>query len=116
MDGIIMTTSGNGTFYHQNQKDAKRKPNHVCIEEAIVNDCEVIVQVDQTERHRIFGYFKSFAEYCENYSKSNIPTYEIICRECKLCFDIEYKTDSADFLQKSRKPSKNITNYSLDMS
>ena len=91
MNGIVKTTVSNGVFYHKIRTDTERKPKHVCIEEANENECEFITQFDDpnNKRHIKFGYFKSFADYRKDYGKSNVHSYEIISRDCKLYFDIE---------------------------
>lgn len=101
MDGIIITTIGNGKYYYKIKTNTDIKPKHLCIEEAIANECELIIERQTNERHRMFGYYKSVDDYRNTHSLTNVHAYEVICRECKLYFDIEYKhtaTTTEDFI------------------
>ena len=90
MDGIIIKTIKNGTYYWKIKTNTERLPKHLCIEDAVEKDCEFVLQVDLVSGYRRFGYYKSVDEYLKTHSFTNINAYEILCRKCKLYFDIEY--------------------------
>ena len=93
----IITHTNNGTFFHKIKTKTEEKPKNICIEEENKNNCEFIIDQQTNEKHRIFGYYKDVDDYLIDNKFNNTHSYEILNKECKLYFDIEYQNNDAYF-------------------
>ena len=99
MDGLRKQVVGKGTFYWKiTKKDVQ--PMNICIEAAKENECEFIVDQQTNGRHRRFGYYRSYKDFKNDYTRENVHFYEIINKgsDCKLYFDIEYLNENEAFI------------------
>ena len=91
MDEVYIKHTQHGKYFWIVRKPNRFSPKNICVDEANKNECEFIVERQKNEKHRIFGYYKSVEDYLDENQYKNINSYEIICRECKLYFDIDGK-------------------------
>jgi len=106
MDHIRCSQTNNGLFFYKIVSDPKVKPKDICIKQAIKSKAEFVIEKQTNEKHREFGYYKSLDNYISENGYKNIHAYEILYRECKLYFDIEYTNNDNQFINDILKSIK----------
>jgi hypothetical protein len=100
-DRFINTENVNGgTFYWKVSNESQTKPKDLCIEEALINGHELVVEkqsrspYNQQTVWRRFGHFKDVDSYLKGFKYQNHHVFEVIKGECKLYLDLEWAHDA----------------------